>query len=198
MCLKLKSEKTKKQIAKKDIVAYKALGFKEKIETINRLSEVKHGDSFKGIIFGVKCEGKIAIQYDTVIFFCTDKVILDGNDAEDKLGYKYSWRFDSHITKIIVNNNVMYDSEAVEFSTPYRFAKVEIGETYTSEISRHNCIVDIALHSYSKLKDVIENHNGRYSICKCVIPKGSTYYKGLFCKYSSYASDKLMYVKIIK
>ena len=194
MCLKLTSERARKQIAKEDIVVYKSLKFKMIIS--QNLSEVKHGDSFKGIIRDTKCEGKISINDNNEVYFCTNEECLDGMYAKDKLGYKYSWKFDERVKKIIANDVLVYGEKPVGYETLYQFAEVKIGETYTSELIKEDEEVNKGLHSYAKRKDAISD-SGAITV-KCIIPKGSEYYKGDFCSCISYASDTLTYVEIVK
>lgn len=76
--------------------------------------------------------------------------------------------------------------------TYYREADVEVGKTYTSELVQVKNTIETGLHSYEKIPFAI------YSIVvKCIIPKGSKYYVGIFGNNVSYASDTLKYVEII-
>ena len=86
--------------------------------------------------------------------------------------------------------------------TPYREVKVEIGETYKSNLIKVNGIqpvVNIGIHSFARKraakKDYINYGDGDI-IIKCIIPAGSTYYTGMFLGKKSYASDTLKYVEI--
>ena len=195
MCLNLKSEKIKKQIAKKDIVVYKALKRLFGIETINELSKVNHGDLFKGIIKGINCEGKISIQNED-LYFCTNDIWLNGHDAYDKLGYKYSWRFDRQVDQITVNGEIILGKEFLGYKTYYQEVEVKIGETYSSTLNKCWDTVEQGLHSFGKLEDA---KTFTSFVAKCIIPKGSRYYKGTFGdSYLSYASNKLTYVEIIE
>ena len=205
MCLNLKNDKTRVQIAKKDIIVYKGL-YKLNEEAFT-FSKAKHGDSFKGTIRNTKCEGKISIENENVIFLCTNKVILDGNDAEDKLGYKYSWRFDNNVQEIIIDKEIIFNKdnyekciENEEYETPYQRTRIKIGETYTSNLIKNitnplYCKIDIGLHSFKTMEDAKAIAP---IIAKCIIPKGGKYYKGKFNDWVSYASDKLTYVEIVK
>lgn len=99
--------------------------------------------------------------------------------------------------------------------TPFRSKKIEIGKTYESKL---NCdfvaymeySVDTGLHSMTdyngarKLKEILTFVEPRraYEIVKCVIPKGSQYYEGIFkANYhnllSSYASSKVEYREFV-
>ena len=202
MCLQLKSSEAKVEIAKEDIVVYKALKHKY-TQTINKLNEVKHGDSFKGIIRGVNCEGKISIRDIEVFYFCTNDMLLSGFHANDKLGYKYSWRLDNIVNKIIVNDEIMLNMvEIAGYETYYQEAEVEIGKTYTSDLIKCLDTVEDGLHSFENFSDA--NFEAmcciwhKHIVVKCIIPKGSKYYKGLFGSYDSYVSNKLTYIEIIK
>ena len=194
MCLRLKSEKTRVQTAKKDIVVYKALKYSVRT-TINDLHKLKHGDSFTGIIKGIECEGKISFDEYGDILFCTDNEILCGRFTDDRLGYKYSWCFDSDVNKIIINGEIMYYTETNGYKTPYKKAIVEIGETYTSELEKTGDTIEKGLHTFKTMKDA---KYLSHIVTKCIIPKGSKYYKGMCGIDVSYASDCLTYVEIVK
>lgn len=91
--------------------------------------------------------------------------------------------------------------------TYYQGSEVKIGETYVSELVKSGSSIEIGLHSFAKLNGI---KNFRKDSCRsfksifvaeCIIPKGSSYFIGKFemdCGYTSYASDCLKYVKIIK
>ncbi len=194
MCLTLKSEKTRVKTAKEDIVVYKALKYSVRT-TINDLHKLKHGDSFIGIIKGIECEGKILIDKYENIFFCTDNEILCGYFTYNKLGYKYCWCFDSNVHKIIVNGEIMYDTEIIGYQTFYQGFKVEMGETYTSELEKTGDTIEKGLHSFETMKGAKLYSS---TVAKCIIPKGSQYYEGMFGSSVSYASDTLTYVEIVK
>ena len=204
MCLHLKSEKTRMQTAKKDIVVYKALEVSYNSPYDER-SKYNKGDSFTGIIRGIDCEGKISIDEDGEIYFCTNNENLDGCSTIDRLGYKYSWSFDNRVQRIIINGKVMYDKVVnyeknsietdIEYRTYYKSLKVEMGETYTSDLINLGKKVEIGLHSF---KTKMGAKFLSKTIAKCIIPKGSKYYIGEFTCETSYASDCLTYVEIVK
>lgn len=88
------------------------------------------------------------------------------------------------------------------YETPYREFKVKLGETYTSGLKRRSIfyfkICNIGLHSYENVTDAFDNQYHYWEvIVKCIIPKGSKYYKGKFLHYNGFASDKLIYTKEI-
>lgn len=97
------------------------------------------------------------------------------------------------------------------------FMKAEaplIGEIETSGLSSpfyrggHTFEVERGFHSFSYLKDIkcyLENIircdsyfllKIKYSIFKCVIPKGSLYYKGYFDGYYSYCSENIKLIEV--
>ena len=196
MCLKLKSQFEKPIIAENDIIVYKAID-KTIAITVSNPSEMKHGDLFEGIINGIKCKGKISINYDSYIYLCSNYKGVDGNDAKDKLGYKYSWMMDEAVQKIIINGELVFLREVVGYQTPYQKAKVKIGETYTSKLIKAYDSIGKGLHSFESIDTARKNSNDDI-VAKCIIPKGSEYYKGTFNDNISYASDTLTYVEIIK
>ena len=188
MCLTLKSNKTKSQIAKEDIICYKRL---ELLPTIIDKSSIKDGDKFTGVINTFECSGKISIESDK-IYFCTNDPGLNGSNSWNKHGYNYSWVFDNDVTSIIINNKEVIN---LKIATPYRNFLVEIGETYDSELIKKDEYVYEGLHSFKNSNDAKIYNSGIY--VECIIPKGSKYYEGKFNINDAYASDKLTYVKII-
>jgi hypothetical protein len=53
-----------------------------------KISDFKSGQGFKAIIDGVRCEGKVQVEYGD-IYLCQNE--KDGKSCVDKLGYQYSW-----------------------------------------------------------------------------------------------------------
>lgn len=98
------------------------------------------------------------------------------------------------------------------FETPYRYFSVVIGNTYHSDLNgeERTYYIDIeeGLHSFADASDaeflIFQNENKypnqtiKFVMAKCIIPKGSLYYKGKFNYYDSYASDCIRYEEIIK
>ena len=99
------------------------------------------------------------------------------------------------VYKVIKEDNGMY-------KTPCQNFVVKIGETYTSKLNKHSSVVEEGLHSFENFSDA--NFEAmcciwhKHIVVKCIIPKGSKYYKGLFGSYDSYVSNKLTYIEIIK
>ena len=103
-------------------------------------------------------------------------------------------RKDITVYKLVVKRDGKY-------FTPYRFAPVEIGKTYYSELIRYNKgvsnrpAVNVGIHSFVDLSSVIElkaiHEHGVYAMC--TIPKGSKYYVG---NNGDIASNALRYDKI--
>jgi hypothetical protein len=116
------------------------------------------------------------------------------------------------LTDITCYKYVDRDDQLLDvFRTPHQAALVRLGETYTSEIRRNKNEVKEALHSFAKLKITIAYLNkyrptsykrGDVIIVRCIIPRGSWYYKGKWGNYKSspkrYASNRLKYVEIVK
>lgn len=84
----------------------------------------------------------------------------------------------------------------LKYYTPYQKEAVEIGSTYKSKIRKDGSLIDVGLHSYVTQKDAIANSWGN-PIVKCIIPRGSIYYKGRFLYEPCYASNKITYVEFI-
>ena len=190
MCLTL-NKYAKRLIAQEDIICYKIL--KPDFSKYD-------GKGFTGVIKGVKCKGHIRIENNRV-FLCTNRKPLHGAKALDKLGYKYSWIFDHYVKSIIVDEvDLMIPNKNTTFTTPFQAAKVKIGETYESGLILEEYIawneIEIGLHSFANYKGIRRLKCN--IIVKCIIPKGSEYFIGLFDGKTSYASNKLKYIEIIK
>ena len=96
------------------------------------------------------------------------------------------------------------------FITLFKHTHVELGQTYDSTLDRpiptnffNLYIVEKGLHSFKRKEDAFEYAKKisflgiKLIILECIIPKGSEYYKGIFSKYSSYASNQLKYIKYV-
>jgi hypothetical protein len=198
MCLRLKNESVKPQIAENDIVVYKFL-------EVGKLKPEFHGKEFTGVIKNFTVNGKISI--DKRIFFCTNENHLDGFNADDKFGYKYSWAIDENVksikvdgVEIIKNKRILDILKNSTILTPYQDTEIKIGETYKSKLIRYGLLIEDGIHSIKNLEDA--NHFAisvkNRIVAKCIIPKGSEYYVGEYDDgYVSYASDTLKYVEIL-
>ena len=86
-----------------------------------------------------------------------------------------------------------------EYFTSYQKKSVKIGNTYHSGLERFNNEIHKGLHSYKYKEDAIkESEKWVEILAKCIIPKGSKYYEGIFDRSVALASDCLKYVEIIK
>jgi len=98
------------------------------------------------------------------------------------------------------------------YTTPYRYLPIEIGETYDSVLDELNVvglnvdgfyIINLGLHSLTNKADCTKfakhftNQRNNQCVVKCIIPKGSLYYKGAFEGYNGFVSNRITYVKII-
>lgn len=178
-------------IAEEDITVYKIIE-KTAILVDNWKDLVNHGDDCIATINNDVVEGKISIDSSAQLYICTNNIRFDGADADDMLGYKYSWIYDYNVISIIVKNKEIVGSG---YQTIFQKAKVVIGNIYTSELISKKNIVNIGLHSYIKKPFLYENSN---CVVECVIPKDSKYFIGNFNWIrDSIVSDTLKYVKII-
>lgn len=192
MCLALSAGATPK-IAEEDIIVYKRLRFYGNCRV--DISKINDGDNFIGVVNNVECSGKIHKTTSDDIYLCCNKKAVDGMKSPNKFRYRYSWILDRNVTSLIVNDiELITNTECV---TPYRYAEIEIGHTYTSNLlkNKYNDIT-VGLHSFESLKNAKADGSGVYA--KCIIPKGAIYYKGKFGEYNSYASNTLKYIEIIK
>ena len=104
------------------------------------------------------------------------------------------------LTDIIVYKHVIATRDPKVFQTSYHHSDVELGVTYKSEIDTNtDYSIEKALHSYLEL-ETADYQAKDYSqvLIECIIPKGSTYYIGIFYDQPSIASNTLIYVKVIK
>ncbi len=202
MCLDVKSERL---TAEEDIVVYK---FLKKDLILNTDDPVP----FSGIIMGVETIG-VAINATLPgedsrvrLFFLTNELRLNGSKPGLKPGndfmfgskYNYSWILDPHVSEGILTSLPLI----ISYVTPYRRVSVKIGETVKSDLEYPNKnfpTIDVGIHSLETVKGckrVIERGDD-VVIVKCIIPKGSEYYTGLFSEESSYASNALIYQEIV-
>lgn len=102
-----------------------------------------------------------------------------------------------HLIDNCDGHNIFYPQSLL---TSYRKQPVEIGRTYESEFS-YGCdgrSVEKALHCFISPEDAEADAFSYMRIAKCLIPKGSTYYRGRFFYYECLASDQLIYLELIK
>lgn len=192
MCLKVGFFSIKRT-AKKDMIVYKTI-IRKVTKTIN---EINDGDKFSGEICNIKCSGKISKTKEGKLYLCTNITKLKGSYCPRRHHYLYSWLLDSDVTSIIVNNVEMIGliTSTNIYVTPYQFQSISMGETYHSELIKENGEVNIGLHS---VKDFYNSFNDHENFrVKCIIPKGSKYYKGKWGSSDSYASTSLKYIDII-
>jgi len=64
----------------------------------------KHGQWFSAEIKGIKCWGKISIDPDGEVFLCQN--VQNGCEAENNLGFEYSWTLDRGTPDEIEENQV--------------------------------------------------------------------------------------------
>lgn len=192
MCLII-PENSQAQIATEDIVCYKRIiRGKKKIIIPTEL----HGNDFTAIMFDkIPIHGKLTFA-DNKCFLCSNSKLADGAECDVKHGYKYSWRVDIHVKEVTVNY-VTYTPQDI-LMTPYRDFVIEIGKTYKSLIDRRMTRIEAAIHSFKYESSAKRDELSEDIVVQCVIPKGSTYYEGVFNDTKSYASDCLTYVEIVK
>lgn len=191
MCLDLNSN-TQLQIAEEDIICYKTI-FSNGVSITTPHAEL-HGKEFQGVIAGIKTNGAISAEPGRPLYFYTNDPRLCGSWDNDTFNqYEYAYVRDESLTSLIVDG---VEITKKGYVTPYRYFPVEIGKTYHSELIREDNEVNIGLHSYKFMEDARLDTEG-YIIVKCIIPKGSEYYEGVFWDEISYASNCLQYVEII-
>jgi hypothetical protein len=115
-----------------------------------------------------------------------------------KHGFYYSWVMDFSANFIKINNISFSLDNTTEFLTPYRNVKISMGETYVSDLVKEDTGVNIGIHSFKSLDDIISHTKKLMKntvIIKCIIPKNSTYYIGENNNYINYASNAITYVE---
>lgn len=120
----------------------------------------------------------------------------------------------------IVVYKLVHKLENGKFLTPFKKYEVILGETYedfvetpykiksldTTNYTSNWYRIDIGFHSFANKADAKFYRAPSFGITdtiftkflkivKCIIPKGSTYYEGVFCTFRSYVSDKIHYLK---
>ena len=94
------------------------------------------------------------------------------------------------------------------YMTPFQGSLIEIGKTYNSELSIERIGflkygIFRGIHCFMKAEDCFaflsESYNLSmdYAVIECIIPKGSSYYRGYFREKNSFTSDCLTYVREI-
>ena len=195
MCLDLKFRITFPRIALKPKVVYKSLKFH--IDYKTQTEVLKHGDYLQAIINGQTSEGRISVDLDNGIkFFCTNDENLDGRETIDKLGFQYSWLLGYNIVALRINDVDISDPLMSEYLTPYQGMLVKMGNTYKSKLSKEGASIENGIHSFASQKDA--KNLGYDCVAKCIIPRWSIYYKGLYRRNPAYASNKLEYIEIMK
>jgi len=180
MCLNLENEHVQSKVAEHDIIVYKRL-----VEVMSpKLGN--HGKNFTGIIIGKKVSGKIS-ELDGKVVFCIDDAVFEGTYFKTIF-----WAFDWNCEEILVDGTTPLEL-ITHYETPYRWFKVEIGETYTAKLRKDGPQIHEGIHSFATYKGA--RRDGPGVVVKCIIPKGAKYYTGLFGGEVSHASDCIKYVK---
>ena len=77
----------------------------------------------------------------------------------------------------------------------------EYAEVFLNGITISMYLVNLGFHSFKCFNDLVEEthfHSASIiKIFKCIIPKGSKYYEGVYCEYPSYCSESIILKEII-
>lgn len=128
------------------------------------------------------------------------KAVADNKVTSPKqIGSMFSIIYlDTNVTSVIVDGKECLNKEV--WITPYRGMIVEKNIVYKSDLELHTSPYDTSimavhkgLHSYIKV-DMPYNSE---ILFECTIPKGSKYYVGKFCGTGAYASDHLIYKRVL-
>lgn len=85
-------------------------------------SKYKHGQWFKALIKGVSCVGRISINKNGDIFLCQNK--QNGMQANNKLGFKYSWCINSGTDESLSLNEIILLELSSTEPKPYKIPKL--------------------------------------------------------------------------
>lgn len=100
------------------------------------------------------------------------------------------------VYKHIIKTTNSLNEEVYESS--YQHTPVKLNELYSSELIKEYNEVFKGLHSFNELNSA--NHAAmeyKEVVVECIIPKGSRYFIGQFQNVVAYASDQLIYKKIL-
>jgi hypothetical protein len=219
MCLYFKETKPIKKIADKDIVCYKLVlalknvpceyywNFGEK-GSLQSKNDYYYFTPFQyyGIAFNEKlsCTGKTTIlqKYEDDIFECYNNYYNEALTDEEKN--------EIHSLFLSLENTVLFEDKSP--------ADIEIAVNNGSFFIAHSGITAGVFHSFVNLEDTKKflDLNGEFhnyaefmtpdqegdflTIAKCIIPKGSEYYEGVFemTGVKSYGSKDIIYQEIVK
>lgn len=101
---------------------------------------------------------------------------------------------------IVYKHIIITDNPEKRFTSSYKLAPIVFNKVLKSNIKFYDNWreVEEGLHSFVEQDDAEFNaENYRETLVECVIPKGSKLYVGDFEENDSYASDKLIYKRII-
>ena len=77
----------------------------------------------------------------------------------------------------------------------------EYAEVFLNCITISMYLVNLGFHSFKCFNDLVEETHfhsaSTIKIFKCIIPKGSKYYEGVYCEYPSYCSESIILKEII-
>ena len=77
----------------------------------------------------------------------------------------------------------------------------EYAEMFLNGITISMYFVNLGFHSFKCFDDLVKETNfylfSTIKIFKCIIPKGSKYYEGVYCEYPSYCSESIILKEII-
>ncbi len=120
--------------------------------TTYKFEDFKSGQGFKAIIDGVRCEGKVQVEYGD-IYLCQNE--KNGNPCVDKLGYQYSWV----ITDLYTHKLEMFSTTDLVLFNDYILtpsARLEIKTDFTLEDYLRSEVDKIeSMHEYSVATDSI-------------------------------------------
>jgi len=186
MCLEKAGEKL---VATEDIVCYKRILIGHL--PINELLPF-HGKKAKAVVYNYEYDVVISV-HDGQLFLCSNDSDINGLECPERFGHRYSWQFDNTVSDLTCEDTSLINNK--NFITPYQRAEVALGNTYKSKLIKERYDkVHEGLHSFKHASSARENGDGR--VVRCVIPKGSEYYEGLFGG-EGYASNTIKYVEII-
>lgn len=107
--------------------------------------------------------------------------------------------------KVAARNIKCYKVLKQDMRSFYQHFYYELGKTYKTNLRReyNNNIHEVScgFHTFKYIRGARwekKYNGGKQKIFEAVIPKGSLYYEGTFCKFGSCASNQLKIIKEVK
>lgn len=121
-----------------------------------KLEGIRHNQKFRAKINNQNTEGKISINKNGTVYFCTNNPELDGNCAFNKLGYSYSWEADEDVTALQIQKKGKW----------IQYKKVKMPIIFNHQISIDKNIFIVGCGAVKLTKKEIQDYIEGYKIIK--------------------------------